>query len=156
MSLITMVRSAKHGRLRKLVYVLVATMAIIGVIPQIGNASTIPADEASQLAAMRQDNLAKIRVTLERQEVAAKLADYGLTPAEVSARLDQVSDQQASEIAAQIDQMNAGGDAVGLLISIALLVILILVILWLLGRKDADLKMHKLTQLPPSAEPSTN
>ena len=150
MTLRGMIRSAKYGRLRKVVFLLVATMAILGVIPQIGNASTIPADESSQAAQMRQDNLVKIRTTLERKEVAAKLADYGLTPAEVESRLDQLTDQQATEIAAQIDQMNAGGeDALGLLIGIALLVILILVILYLLRDRNFDLKQKHLSHQGP-------
>jgi hypothetical protein len=144
MTMIGMVRSAKKGGLRKLVFVLVAAMSILGLFPNLGSASVVPADEASKAASLRDANLAKVRVMLERKEVAAKLADYGLTPAEVSSRLDNLTDQQATELAARIDQLNAGGDsALGLLISLAVLVILVLLILWLL-KKDVTMKNKRL------------
>ena len=138
------IRSVRFGELRKVAFALIFAVTIIGVLPRVGSASMIPADEAIEAASMRGENVAKIQAMLERKEIAAKLSDYGLTPAEVSSRLDELSDAQAAEIAAEIDKVNAGGDVVGLLISVAVLVLLVLLILWILGYfPDASLEKAK-------------
>ena len=129
-------RSVRTGEMRKVAFLMVATMTIIGLLPNTGGAAVMPADEADQAMALRAENVAKIQAMLERKEIAARLSDYGLTPDEVSSRLDRLSDQQVAEIASQIDKINAGGDAVGLLIGVALLVLLVLLILHLLGYID--------------------
>lgn len=141
------IRSIRGGGLRKVIYVLVLAMGIIGVLPDTGGAVVIPADEAGS-SALRAQNVEKIRATLERKEIAARLMDYGLTPEEVSSRLDSLTDGQVAEIATRIDKINAGGDIFGSLITIALLVLLVLVILHLLGY--IDLRMPKRKKAPPA------
>jgi hypothetical protein len=142
MALVGIMRSAKYGRMRRLVFLLVATMGILGIIPQIGGAGMVPAGEASKAAAMRQDNLAKVQGTLERKEVAARLSDFGLTPAEVQARIVQLNDQQVSEICAQIDQVNPGGDgadsaahALGFLVGLALVALVVYLVIHKAGKE---------------------
>ncbi len=143
----TMLKSIRGGALSKVAFTLIGAMVIIGLIPNTGGAAVIPAGEADMHAA-RAQNLAKIQTTLERKEIAARLADYGLTPQEVGSRLDRLTDQQAAEIAGQIDKINAGGDALGLLIGLALLALLVLLILYLLGY--VDLKLPKPKHKNPS------
>jgi hypothetical protein len=128
-----MVRSTQRGELRKVLYVLILAMGILGVVPNLGNAAVIPADETQNAASLRQANLASVRLALEKKEVAAKLADYGLNSKEVSSRLDRLSDQQINELAVQTDKINQGGDGVGLLISLVVLILVILLVLYLLG-----------------------
>jgi hypothetical protein len=123
-------RSIRGGELRKVLYVLILAMGIIGVLPDTGGAVVIPADEAGS-SALRAQNVEKIRATLERKEIAARLMDFGLTPEEVSSRL-----------------INAGGDIFGTLLTIALVVLLVLVILHLLGY--VDLKLPKRKKAPPA------
>ena len=95
----TILGSIKKGSLRQMIYLMIVTMGIIGLAPNLGEASVIPADQ-TQKAAVRADNEARIKAALEKQEVAARLADYGLTPEEVSSRLTLMSDQQIAELAA--------------------------------------------------------
>jgi hypothetical protein len=135
-----MVKSAKRGGLRKVVFTLVAAMGILGLFPTGLSAGIVPSDEAG---ALRADNQAKIQATLERKEIAARLSDYGLTPEEVSSRLDSLSDRQVAEVAGQIDQINAGSDIFGLLLTIALLILVVLVVLHLLGYIDLKLPRPK-------------
>lgn len=145
----TIVKSVKVGELRKVLYLLILAMGIIGVIPNTGGAAIIPADEAGAMD-LRAQNVDKIKAMLERKEIAVRLGDYGLTPDEVSSRLDRLSDDQVAEIAGQIDKINAGGDAVGLLIGIALLVLLVLIILHLLGYIDLKIPKPKYKDKPAS------
>jgi hypothetical protein len=142
-----MVRSAKHGSLRKLVFVLAAAITILGVLPRVSTAGMIPADEAVKNSSLRGQNIAKIQSFLEKKEIAARLADNGLTQEEISLRVNELNDQQASEIAAQLNQMDAGGDAVGLLVSILVLILVILLILWLIGYINPDDFTTKLKKL---------
>jgi len=144
------VRSVKRGELRRLVYVLIAAVSILGVLPRVSFAGMVPASEVDQ--SLRADNLAKVRAALERKEVAAKLADYGLTSEEVSVRLDQLTDEQAAELAAQVDKINAGGDAVGLVLGILLIVLVVLLILWLLGKTPDDLATQRPDSPPMPTE----
>jgi hypothetical protein len=140
-----MIRSARFGSLRNVSFALIIALGLIGMLPRIGTAGVIGTDEAVANASLRTQNIAKIQTALERQEIAARLSDYGLTPDEVSARLDKLSDQQVTEIAAQVDKINAGGDAGGLLITILVVVLLVVLILWLLRVSDKDLKKAKTT-----------
>lgn len=140
-------RSSRKGSLRHVVYALIISVGILGLMPSGAGAAVIPADQADPSAA-RTENLAKLKAMLERQEVAARLQDYGLTPEEVGSRLDRLSDEQIAELAAQTDAINAGGDAVGTLISIALLVLLVLLILHLLGYIDLRLPRPKAKSNP--------
>jgi len=139
----TLVDSAKRGELRKVLFVLVAAVAILGMIPDTGDAAVIPADETSRSADLRAENLAKVQAFLERKEVAARLSDYGLTSEEVSARLSGLSDQQVAEVASQVDRINAGGDALGIILTVLLIGLVVLVILHLLGYIDLKLPGRK-------------
>jgi hypothetical protein len=89
--------------------------------------------------------MAMIRTALERREVAARLADYGLTPGEVSMRMESLTDEQVAEVAARVDKINAGGDILELL----LIILLVVLIVWLIMRiTDADdIKLAKKSAL---------
>ncbi len=126
-------RSSRSGGLRKLLFILAGAVTVLGMIPDTGGAVIIPAEEASQGKDLRAENLEKIKSVLERKEVAKRLAHYGLTPEEVEARLDQLSDEQVSEIAARIDQVNPGGNGLEAIIGLVILAALVVLILYLLG-----------------------
>jgi len=55
---------------------------------------------------------------------------------EAKARVESLTDQEAAEIAAQIDQMPAGGSALGTLVGAAILVFLVLLVTDILGYTD--------------------
>ncbi len=69
---------------------------------------------------------------LERQDVQAKLAAYGVKLSDVKARVAALSDEEAAQLAGQIDQAPAGGDG-GALIGAALIVFLVLLLTDILG-----------------------
>lgn len=137
------VKSVRFGGLRNVGFALIITLALIGMLPKISMAGVIPADEASANASLRAENIGKIQNVIERKEIAAQLSSYGLTPDEINARLDQLSDEQITELAAQVDQINAGGDAAGLLITILVVVLVVALVLWLLKTADTELKAAK-------------
>jgi hypothetical protein len=85
-----------------------------------------------------QSNLDRERLSmlLDRSEVRNYLEAWGVDSKEAQARVDSLTDEEIAEIAAQIDQMPAGGDGLGILVGAALLVFLVLLITDLLGLTD--------------------
>jgi hypothetical protein len=62
---------------------------------------------------------------LERAEVREQLAAYGVSPDAVRARVAALSEAEASELAARIDELPAGGiDIVGAIVLVFLVLLL--------------------------------
>lgn len=76
---------------------------------------------------------ARLDTLIDRQDVQAKLAAYGVKASDVKARVAALSDEEAAQLASQIDNAPAGGDAAGALIGAALIVFLVLLITDILG-----------------------
>jgi hypothetical protein len=70
---------------------------------------------------------------LERAEVQRELQAHGVSLAEAKARVAALSDEEAAQLALQIDALPAGGDGVGALISAVLIVFLVLLLTDILG-----------------------
>lgn len=69
---------------------------------------------------------------LAREEVRKVLASEGVDLAQVQARVDALTDEEASDLAARIDQLPAGGD-VGTVLGFLFAVFIILLITDILG-----------------------
>ncbi len=106
---------------------LVVSIAGLGVpLPaQAGMLST--GDAIASGARARLDSL------IDRQDVQAKLAAYGVKASDAKARVAALSDEEAAQLASQIDSAPSGGDAAGALIGAALIVFLVLLITDILG-----------------------
>lgn len=76
-----------------------------------------------------------IQKALEEKIVADKLAAYGLSTAEVKAKLENMSSSQLHMLAQASDRLLSGGDGAGLIISVLIIVILVIIILKLLNKK---------------------
>lgn len=85
-----------------------------------------PEDNASTL---REINEIKVRRALENKIVAEKLMNHGLTPEEVSLKINEMSDKQVHQIASLSDKIPAGGDGGVIAVVVTLLVIAALVLL---------------------------
>lgn len=78
----------------------------------------------------------QVRSFLDRQEVQSQLTARGIDPAEAKARVDGLSDAEVMQIADKIDQLPAGGDFLGTLLFVALIVFITLLVLEILGYTD--------------------
>ena len=78
---------------------------------------------------------AKERVTsfLNRSDVRAQLESMGVNSADAKARVATLTDDEAAQLAAKIDNLPAGGDAAGALIGALLIVFIVLLITDILG-----------------------
>jgi hypothetical protein len=111
---------------------LVAASLVVSItglaLPLPAQAAMIATADAVQSAAR-----ARLNSLLERQDLQAKLASHGVKVADVKARVAALSDDEAQQLANQIDQAPAGGDAAGALIGAALIVFLVLLLTDILG-----------------------
>jgi hypothetical protein len=62
---------------------------------------------------------------LNREAVKAKLLSHGVDSAEVQARVDALTENEAQRLAQQMDQLPAGGDVVTVLLVIILLILIL-------------------------------
>lgn len=67
-----------------------------------------------------------------RQDVRSAIVSQGVDPLEAEARLNSLTEAEVVQLADQIDQLPAGGDVLGLAITVLVIVILVLVILRLM------------------------
>ena len=86
------------------------------------------------LASVRAAETETIRLALEKEIVAQRLADYGISASEVMAKLPTLSDEQIHQLAGLSDDLAAGG-ALGEIIAVLLIILLVVVILRLMDKK---------------------
>ena len=72
--------------------------------------------EAVINAAQVQQDRERLRTVFHRNDVQAQLMARGVDPAQVQARVDSLTDQEVQSLSGKIDQLPAGGDALGLLV----------------------------------------
>ena len=106
-------------------------IASLLIVSLAGLGFTAPAQAAlvATDAAVTQGERGRITVLLDRADVRAQLQAYGVDPAEVKARVAALTDEEAAQLAARLDELPAGGSIVGAIV----LVFLVLLITDILG-----------------------
>jgi hypothetical protein len=99
-------------------------------LPMSAHAALVRSEQLLQSESTARD---KISSFLARAEVQRQLVARGVDPGEVQARVAALSDDQARDLAARIDQLPAGGDGVGDVLGVLLLIFVILLITDILG-----------------------
>lgn len=109
---------------RVLASLLVICIAGVG-LPLPSQAAMLGTDAA--LAAAQRSHVAGL---LERADVQSRLEAYGVSAADVKARVAALSDDEVAQLASQIDSLPAGGDGI---IGAIVLVFIVLLITDILG-----------------------
>jgi Family of unknown function (DUF6627) len=120
---------------RRTASVLLVVMGLFGFLPRV-DARFVPSAD-SWSAVDRQSDMAKVQMLLEDKMVRERLKALGLTEEEISARLDQLSDQEIHALATQLDTVTAGGSTGEVIIVILLVAILVVLVLQLSGKRIA-------------------
>jgi hypothetical protein len=113
---------------------LAAALLAISAAAGPAEAMFVPAAGAaasSSGSADRATDLVKVRAALESKIIRQKLLDFGLSPEETMARVNMLSDEQVHQLAAHSDSLQAGGDAVGFLVSLMIVGLLVVVLIFL-------------------------
>ena len=103
-------------------------LSVHGPAVQAGLIGTETIVRADQAQAARD----RVQTMLERDEVRQQLLARGVDAAQVQARLDALSEPELQQLATHIDELPAGGDALGL----AVFVFLVLLLTDILGYTD--------------------
>jgi hypothetical protein len=119
----------------RICWLVLFTFSCLALIPTQGRAALV----VSQLAdggtmIERQADLETVRQALEHELVAQRLADYGLTPDQVSTKLTELSDAQLHQLASLSDSLAEGG-VLGFVIGVLLVILLVIVILKISDRR---------------------
>ncbi len=116
-------------------FVALSLAVSLALIPRPTDASLLPSGPVSASGPAAEE-LNRVVTALEQKAVATRLADLGLSQAEIRARLAALSDDELHRLASRVDQLEAGGDgAAGVLAAVVIFVLLVILILELLGRR---------------------
>lgn len=115
--------------------IMALVMLMIAVPFQPILAAMIPTDTVHagiEAAEARRD----LKALLAREEVRDALASQGIDPQEALARIDGLTDAEALAAADRLEQLPAGGSAVGVIVGALLIVFLVLLVTDILGYTD--------------------
>lgn len=131
-----MIKNISISLLRILTLYLICAILIIASIPSQSAAMFITPGTGGAATFDNVADIAKINTFLESKIVQQRLSDFGLTGKEISDRLNQLPPEQMHQIATHIDQIDYGGDsALGVIISLLVIVILVIVVLKIMGHQ---------------------
>ncbi len=110
---------------------LIVTAAILALSFQLpmANAAMVSTETVMQSVQAQQD-ISRIHEALNRDDIKVQLAQLGVDPTQLQARVDALSDDEAQQLAQHIDQMPAGGESI---IGALLFIFIVLLITDLLG-----------------------
>jgi len=121
-----------------LIWTLAVTTLLTGLVPPDARAMLAPPTAAGEPGASlnRAADLQRVQSALETKVVSQRLADYGLTPDEINARLTQLSDVQVHQLATRIDALIPAGDAgFGIVVALLVIAILAVILIYLLDHR---------------------
>jgi len=107
----------------------------LNVTPALAGLAPSRVSGATTIASTRDADLLVVQRALEHKVVAQKLRDYGVEPEAAKTRLANLNDSELHQLASASAGLPSGGDGVGALISIAILILLIILIVKLLDKE---------------------
>ena len=116
-----------------LVVLLVHGLAFVLLDARVARAELVTTEAALAGASGVRD---QVRALLARDEVTRELRELGIDPAQARDRVEALSDAELAVIAGRLDQLPAGGSAVGAIVTALLIVFIILLITDIAGVTD--------------------
>jgi hypothetical protein len=103
--------------------VVILSMLAMGLPMQSAFAGMVETDQAVSHELAGQDR-ARIKSFIDREDVLAQLQTQGVTAAEAKARVNALTDDEAHKIAGRLDQLPAGGDIIGVLFTVFIILLI--------------------------------
>lgn len=111
------------NRFRRLVAGLVLVSMTGVVVPLPAQAGVVATESLSGSVSPTSDR-ERLAVLLARADLRAQLEAKGVRPADVQARIDALSDEEVAQLAGRIDALPAGGDVVGAIVFVFLVLLI--------------------------------
>jgi hypothetical protein len=119
--------------IRLITFYLVMVMSGLFMAPAAVHAAFVSsAPAAGEFAA---GDIDAVRASLQKELVAERLSALGLDADEIGGRLDALSADELEAVSADAERIQAGGDALGGLVSLAILVLIIVLILKVMDKE---------------------
>jgi len=119
----------------RICWIVLLAFCLLSMVPANGSASLVESRMSSgKTLSQRAEQLEKVRQALEKEVVAQRLADFGLSQEEVAAKLPTLSDDQLHQLAGLSDSLAEGG-ILEAIIAVLLIVLLVVVILKVSGKE---------------------
>jgi len=116
--------------------VFMATLMLLIAVPyQTILAAMIPTEMTNDTI-KGQEARAFLNELISREDIQNYLTKQGIDPLEAKVRVDSLTDSEAVMVAEQLEQLPAGGGAIGVIIGAALIVFLVLLATDILGYTD--------------------
>ncbi len=103
---------------RRLVATLLSTSLVFSGTAYATPSALIGTEQVAAAAAAGPDSRARLLGALERADLAAALEARGVAVSDVRLRVDALTDAEAAQLMAQIDQAPAGAGVVGVLFAV--------------------------------------
>jgi hypothetical protein len=114
----------KLRRLAKPVsHLVVAGLLALSVHLPAAQASLVGTEAVINASQVQQDR-ARLHEMLDRADVKSQLLARGVDPAQVQARIDSLTDEEVQTLSAKMDQMPAGGDVLGVIVFLFLVLLI--------------------------------
>jgi hypothetical protein len=120
----------------KPVSILMTICMLMVIVPYKSSSAAMIGTETALDVTRGQEARNYLKGIVAREDVQAALIAQGINPLEAKARIDSLSDAEAIDLADQIEQQPAGGNAVGIIVGALLIVFLVLLITDILGYTD--------------------
>ncbi len=100
----------------------VAAICVLGTsLPLPAHAGMVGTGEVAQQATSARERLSQL---LTRADVRDALVAHGVAPSDVQARVDALTNDEAQLLAQRLDQLPTGGDAIGVILFIFVLLLI--------------------------------
>jgi hypothetical protein len=120
----------------RIVWAAIVTFTIFSFGPPPVHAALIESQlSGGPVVSQRTADIETVRQALEHELVAQRLADYGFSTQEVDARLQTMSDAQLHQLASASDTLAEGGDGLGVVVTLLVIVLLVVLIMKLSDRQ---------------------
>ena len=101
----------------------ILSMLAMGLPLQSAFAGMVETDQAVSRELAGQDR-AMINAFIDREDVLAQLQKQGVTAGEAKARVNALTDDEAHKIAGKLDQLPAGGEVLGVLLTVFIVLLI--------------------------------
>ena len=98
-------------------HLLIASVLGLGLPLQSSHAGLVGTDKVA-VSAQSQSERERIRAFLDREDVRNELQTQGVDVNTAKARVDALTDEEVQKVAGKLDKMPAGGDILGILFTI--------------------------------------
>ncbi len=120
----------------KPISVVVIISMLLLIVPYQSSLAALIGTETVLDAALGHEARQQVKQILDRQEIQKVLKAQGVSTEEAKARVDALSDAEAVRLVKKLDQLPAGGDALGTMVFAALFVFVVLLVTDILGYTD--------------------